>query len=60
MSEEATQSSLPAVGFSIAADESFTDNEGEEHERVEWHHIVAFGKIPSHRVKSRAFVAMRS
>lgn len=34
-----------AVGFSIATDESFTDREGQKQERVEWHHIVAFGKL---------------
>lgn len=44
MSEEATQSSLPAVGFSIATDESSTDNEGEEHKRVEslWNDRLRF------------------
>jgi single-strand DNA-binding protein len=34
-----------AVGFSIATDESFTDKEGQRQERVEWHQIVAFGKL---------------
>ena len=34
-----------AVGFSIATDETFTDKQGEKQERVEWHHIVAFGKL---------------
>lgn len=38
-------SGQPAVGFSIATDESFTDKQGEKQERVEWHHIVAFGKL---------------
>jgi len=38
-------SGQPAVGFSIATDESFTDKEGHKQERVEWHHIVAFGKL---------------
>ena len=33
------------VGFSIATDESFTDKEGHKRERVEWHQIVAFGKL---------------
>ena len=34
-----------AVGFSIATDETFTDSEGQKQERVEWHQIVAFGKL---------------
>jgi len=38
-------SGQPAVEFSIATDETFTDQQGEKHERVEWHHIVAFGKL---------------
>jgi single-strand DNA-binding protein len=33
------------VGFSIATDESFTDKQGQKQERVEWHQIVAFGKL---------------
>jgi single-strand DNA-binding protein len=35
----------PVVGFSIATDESFTDKEGQRQKRVEWHNIVAFGKL---------------
>ena len=38
-------SDQPAVGFSIATDETFTSNHREKQERVEWHHIVAFGKL---------------
>jgi len=38
-------SGQPAVGFSIATDESFTDKEGKKQGRVEWHQIVAFGKL---------------
>jgi single-strand DNA-binding protein len=38
-------SGQPAVGFSIATDESFTDKEGQKKDRVQWHHIVAFGKL---------------
>jgi single-strand DNA-binding protein len=34
-----------AVGFSIATDESFTDKKGQKQERVEWHQIMAFGKL---------------
>lgn len=38
-------SGQPAGGFSIATNESITDKQGEKQERVEWHHIVAFGKL---------------
>jgi single-strand DNA-binding protein len=38
-------SGQPAVGFSIATDESFMDKEGHKQDRVQWHHIVAFGKL---------------
>jgi len=38
-------SGQPAVGFSIATEESFTDKQGQKQERVDWHHIVAFGKL---------------
>ena len=38
-------SGQPAVGFSVATDESFTDKEGQKQDRVQWHHIVAFGKL---------------
>jgi single-strand DNA-binding protein len=38
-------SGQPAVGFSIATDESFIDQEGHKQQRVEWHQIVAFGKL---------------
>jgi single-strand DNA-binding protein len=41
--------SLPSgqsvVSFSVATDESYTDKQGEKRERVEWHHVVAFGKL---------------
>jgi len=38
-------SGQPVVSFSVATDESYTDKQGEKRERVEWHHIVAFGKL---------------
>jgi single-strand DNA-binding protein len=38
-------SGQPAVSFSIATDESFTDKQGQKQGRVECHHIVAFGKL---------------
>jgi single-strand DNA-binding protein len=38
-------SGQPAVGFSIATDESFTDTQGQKREHVEWHHVVALGKL---------------
>jgi single-strand DNA-binding protein len=41
---------LPASGqavanFSVATDETFTDKEGNRHERVDWHHIVVYGRV---------------
>jgi single-strand DNA-binding protein len=33
------------TGFSVATDESFADKQGQKQERVEWHHIVAFGNL---------------
>lgn len=29
----------------IATDEAFVDKQGQKQERVEWHHLVAFGKL---------------
>jgi single-strand DNA-binding protein len=34
-----------AVRFSLATDESFSDKQGHKQERVEWHQIVAYGKL---------------
>ena len=39
------RSGQAAVGFSVATDESFTDKQGQKQQRVEWHQIVAFGKL---------------
>ena len=33
------------VSFSVAANESYTDNEGERHERTEWFNVVAWEKL---------------
>ena len=33
------------ANFSVATTERFTDRNGEKQERVEWHRIVAFGRI---------------
>jgi single-strand DNA-binding protein len=38
-------SGQPLVSFSVATDESYTDKQDQKQERVEWHHIVAFGKL---------------
>jgi single-strand DNA-binding protein len=38
-------SGQPVVGFSIATDEAYTDKQGQKQEHVEWHRIVAFGKL---------------
>ena len=41
--------SLPSgqavVGFSVATDEVYTDKQGQKQGRVEWHNVVAFGKL---------------
>jgi single-strand DNA-binding protein len=33
------------VSFSVATDESYTDNDGRKQERTEWHSIVAFARL---------------
>lgn len=38
-------SGQPVIGFSVATDESFIDQEGHKQERVEWHNIVAFARL---------------
>ena len=38
-------SGQPVVGFSIATDEAYTDKHGQKQEHVEWHRVVAFGKL---------------
>jgi single-strand DNA-binding protein len=38
-------SGQPVVNFAVATDEAFVDKQGQRQERVEWHHVVAFGKI---------------
>jgi single-strand DNA-binding protein len=38
-------SGQPVVGFSIATDEAYTDKQGQKQEHVEWHRIIAFGKL---------------
>jgi single-strand DNA-binding protein len=35
----------PVVRFSVATDESYTDKQDHKQERVEWHHVIAFGKL---------------
>ena len=52
-------SGQPAVGFSIATDESFTDKEGQKQERVEslWNDRLRFAVIVDYaadRIKSRS------
>jgi len=37
-------SGQPVANFSVATDEFFTDKEGNRHERVDWHHIVVYGR----------------
>jgi len=38
-------SGQPVVNFTVATDEAYVDKQGQKQERVEWHHVVAFGKI---------------
>jgi single-strand DNA-binding protein len=35
----------PVVSFAVATDESFTDKDGNRQERVDWHQVVAYGKL---------------
>jgi single-strand DNA-binding protein len=35
----------PVTGFSVATDESFLDKDRNRQERVEWLHVVVFGKL---------------
>jgi single-strand DNA-binding protein len=39
-------SGQPLANFSVATDASFTDKNGAKQERVEWHQVVVYGKIP--------------
>jgi single-strand DNA-binding protein len=38
-------SGQPVVSFSVATDEFYTDKQDQKQERVEWHHVVAFGRL---------------
>jgi primosomal replication protein N len=40
-----TPSGLPVVNFSLATDERYLDKEGKRQEGVQWHQIVAMGKL---------------
>jgi single-strand DNA-binding protein len=33
------------VSFAVATDESFTDEDGNRQERVDWHRVVVYGKL---------------
>ena len=35
----------PVVSFAVATDESFTDEDGNRQERVDWHRVVVYGKL---------------
>lgn len=39
-----TQSGSPVCTFSVATDESYTDNGGQKVEKAEWHRVVVFQK----------------
>jgi len=38
-------SGQPVVNFSVATDDVFMGKRGQKQERVEWHQVVAFGKL---------------
>ena len=38
-------SGQPVVSFAVATDESFTDEDGNRQERVDWHRVVVYGKL---------------
>jgi single-strand DNA-binding protein len=38
-------SGQPVVNFAVATDEACVDKQGQKQERVEWHNVVAFGKL---------------
>ena len=40
-----TPPGMPVVHLSVATDEAYLDKEGKRQERVEWHRIVAIGKL---------------
>ena len=35
----------PIANFNMATDESYTDKEGQKHEKTEWHRIVVMGRM---------------
>lgn len=41
----ATSSGRAVSNFRVATNERYTDNEGNRHERTEWHRIVCWGKL---------------
>ena len=40
-----TPTGMPVVNLSVATDDAYVDKEGKRQERVEWHRIVAMGKL---------------
>jgi single-strand DNA-binding protein len=40
-----TQGGTPVANFSLATDETWTDQSGEKQQRTEWHNIVAWKKL---------------
>jgi single-strand DNA-binding protein len=40
-----TPPGMPVVNLSVATDEAYLDKEGNRQERVEWHRVVAVGKL---------------
>lgn len=40
-----TQGGTAVASFSLATDESYTDQQGRKHEQVEWHRVTTWGKL---------------
>ena len=36
------ETGVPVCSFSLATNESWTDGDGREHDKTEWHHIIAW------------------
>lgn len=48
-----TQGGTAVASFSLATDESYTDQQGRKHEQVEWHRVTAWGKLATEQWQGR-------
>lgn len=46
-----TQSGTQVVNISLATSEKYTDNNGQQQEKTEWHKVMAFGKTAENSAK---------